>query len=395
MPRRTVTLFPLLLFLATSPLFARDSAPAPNTLTPDEIQAGWILLFDGQTTFGWKATSKANWQVKDGVISVSEGEPGFLQTTSRFGDYLLQVDFRAPKGTNSGVFLHNIEQPKDPTKDCYELNVADRSVSPFPTGSFVGRQACTKDFDTSDWRTFEVRVRGGEFQVQLDGQTVLEYHDDKPLGRGFVGLQFNKGRVEFRNVKLQPLSLDPLSGGKLEEHWSTAGAGKSEFSVTDKGEIQMRGGPGQLESKAQFADFTLQMDVLSRGERLNSGVFFRSLPGQTWQGYESQIHSGTKDGDRAQPADYGTGGIYRRQPARRVVSDDFKWFTKTIAACEDHVAVWVNGFQVSDWTDDREPHENPRSGRRLEAGTILLQGHDATTDFLFRNIKAGEMAKRP
>src|SRR6185369_1223284 len=49
-----------------------------NTLTKDELAEGWILLFDGQTDFGWKATGKANWKVEGGVISVSEGEPGFL-----------------------------------------------------------------------------------------------------------------------------------------------------------------------------------------------------------------------------------------------------------------------------------------------------------------------------
>lgn len=388
---RRAPLLPLLLLTAVAK--AEDTRPI-NTLSTDEVRAGWILLFDGETTFGWRATSKANWQVKEGVISVSEGEAGFLQTTSQFGDYVLRVDFRAPQGTNSGVFLRNVDAPKDPAADCYELNVADRSISPFPTGSFVGRQACEEDFDVTDWRTFEVRCDGGQFSVQLDGRRVLEYQDPKPSGRGHIGLQLNKGPVEFRNVKLLPLSLTEFGGDRLDEHWSTALADKSEFSLNASGEIELHGGPGQLESKSQFADFVLQLDVLAGGKHKNSGVFFRSLPGRKWQGYESQIHNGFRDGDRTMPLDYGTGGIYRRQPARRVVSDDGEWFTKTIVACEDHLAVWVNGYQVSDWTDDRPPHDNPREGLRRAKGSILLQGHDPGTDFRFRAIRAGEIAAR-
>src|SRR5207249_222175 len=104
-------------------------------------------------------------------------------------------------------------------------------------------------------------------------------------------------------------------------------------------------------------------------------------------GYESQIQNGFKNGDRTKPSDYGTGGIYRRQPARRVVPNDREWFTNTIVADGPHVAVWVNGYQVSDWTDTRPPAENPREGKRLGPGAIALQGHDATTDFLFRNFR--------
>ena len=52
------------------------AAEPPNTLSREEIAEGWILLFDGETDFGWKAAGKANWKVAGGVISVSEGEKG-------------------------------------------------------------------------------------------------------------------------------------------------------------------------------------------------------------------------------------------------------------------------------------------------------------------------------
>ena len=95
-----------------------------------------------------------------------------------------------------------------------------------------------------------------------------------------------------------------------------------------------------------------------------------------------------------QPEDCGTGGIFRRQDARRVVADDEAWFHKTIIADGPHMAVWVNGYQVSDWTDDREPDPNPRRGLRTESGTIQIQGHDPTTNLSFRNLQIAEMAER-
>ena len=74
-----------------------------------------------------------------------------------------------------------------------------------------------------------------------------------------------------------------------------------------------------------------------------------------------------------------------------MVADDLTWFTKTIVADGPHMAVWVNGYQVSDWTDTRPEKESGREGKRLAGGAIAIQGHDATTDFLFRKISAVEL----
>jgi hypothetical protein len=365
----------------------------PNALSEQELNDGWILLFDGETTFGWKANSDANWKVADGVISVDGGTKGLLNTTTPLGDYVFKVDFRAPHGTNSGVFLRTPLEPKDPAKDCYELNIADESVSPFPTGSFVGRQKATGTHDTTAWRTFTVKAQGGHFTVSIDGEKVLDYQDPQPLGRGYIGLQFNEGKVEFRNVKLKPLGLESIFNGKDLAGWKEFPGKASKFSVTPEGWLNVKNGNGQLETELQVADFVLQTEVFSNGVFLNSGIFFRNIPGEFWQGYESQIMNG-HFGDRTKPIDYGTGAFYRRQKARKIVSDDFKWFHKTLIVAGDHMATWVNGYQVSDWTDDREPNDNARNGKRLAAGTLAIQGHDPKTDLSFRNIKLGEMPAR-
>lgn len=365
-----------------------------NRLTAEELAGGWILLFDGETDFGWRPTSKANWQVADGEISVSAGEKGFLNTTSEFGDFVFKVDFQSAAETNSGVFLRNAAAAVNPAVDCYELNIAAPEVSPFPTGSFVQRQKCDAYLGRDDWQTFEVTAQGGRFVVKLDGNQVLDYTDPKPLGRGPIGLQFNSGLAKFRNIKLKPLGLHSIFNGRDLDGWTQFPGKNSVYSVTAEGALNVKNGNGQLESREQFGDFVLQLEIFSNGKHLNSGIFFRSIPGEFWNGYESQIQNGYADGDRSKPLDCGTGGFYRRQNARKVVANDFDWFHKTLVVSGSHMATWVNGFQVSDFTDTRPADPNPRKGLRLEKGTLIIQGHDPTTDLSFRNLQAGETPTR-
>ncbi|MEK6238854.1 MAG: DUF1080 domain-containing protein, partial [Planctomycetales bacterium] len=106
----------LLAVVAANPARGEEA----NALTSEELADGWILLFDGETTFGWRPATKTDWKVADGIISANSGERGLLRTTSQFGDYVLKVDFRAAKGTNSGIFLRTPPIPKDVASDAYE-----------------------------------------------------------------------------------------------------------------------------------------------------------------------------------------------------------------------------------------------------------------------------------
>ncbi|MEX0818769.1 MAG: DUF1080 domain-containing protein, partial [Pirellulaceae bacterium] len=358
---------------------------APRPLTDEELAQGWIALFDGETLFGWTPATEANWRVENDAIVVDQGEQGLLCTTAQFSDYVLHVEFRSAPGTNSGIFLHTPLKPKDPAVDCYELNIAD-SDNPFPSGSLVKRSKAPGNFDSNDWQTYDITVSGDKVTVNLDGTQVLEYVDPRPLRRGHIGLQLNQGQVEFRNIKLKPLNTTSLFTGTDLTGWKTYPEMASKFTVTSKGWLNVKDGRGQLETEGSYGDFVLQVECITHAEQLNSGFFFRCIPGSTMNGYESQIHNGFKNGDRRQPVDCGTGGIFRRVDARLVVANDLEWFHKTVIADGSHIATWVNGYQVVDWVDDRAPHENPRQGLRLEPGTIMIQGHDPTTDISFRNI---------
>lgn len=370
-------------------------AGEPKLLDRKLLDEGWISLFDGGTLFGWQPVGEAKWEVVDGEIRTSGERPGFLMTTTEWADFWLQLEFKSPAATNSGVFLRSVLKPKDPAKDCYELNIAPHE-NPFPTGAFVarnkGRSHDISVLDPEKWHLLRITAKGGLFTVVVDNEEVLTHIDSAPLAMGRVGLQSNSGPVAFRNIMLRPQVMQPLFDGKTLNGWKQDRAEKCKFDVTPAGEPHLTNGPGQIETAGDFKNFVLQIDCKVNGEGLNSGVFFRTLREGRWAGYESQINN-VFEGERTKPKDFGTGGIYRRQPARRVVPNDREWFTKTIVADGPHMAVWVDGYQVSDWTDTRPAKESAREGRRDGGGAVAIQGHDATTDFSFRKIRAVELPR--
>ncbi|MCI0492618.1 MAG: DUF1080 domain-containing protein [Planctomycetes bacterium] len=368
----------------------------PELLPQKLIEQGWIQLFDGQTLFGWQPTGNAEWHIEDGAIHTAGDKPGFLVTTTEYADFELSVEFLADAKTNSGVFLRTGLQPTDPARDCYEVNIAPAD-NPFPTGNLVARREIAPHQAgqpaPGHWQTFHVTAEGGKIAIDLDGSRVLVHEDSAPLRIGRIALQANSGPVAFRNLRLRPLGLKSIFNGQDLTGWNTQHALAARFDITPAGELHVANGRGQLATDGQYANFILQLDCKVNGDGLNSGIFFRALPGQLTQGYESQIHNVSQDGDRSKPADFGTGGIYRRQPARRVVANDREWFTKTILADGPHCAVWVNGYPVTDWIDNRPPSDNPRKGQCLAAGIITIQAHDPTTDLLFRDLRIVELPR--
>jgi len=173
--------------------------------------------------------------------------------------------------------------------------------------------------------------------------------------------------------------------------------GTPEWSARN-GIIHVERGPGQIETEQTFQDFVFQLDIRTNprdsNHHPNSGVFFRGDKGGYWTGYESQIRNEYKDEDRTKPVDFGTGGVYHYQPTRRVIPSDGEFFSKTIAAYGRHIAVWVNGIQVSDYADARPEGADARKEARLTAGTLSLQAHDPTTNLDFRNLKIASLPKR-
>src|ERR1700693_1988913 len=72
-----------ILALLAAPIFGREKTqPTVNGLTPAEISNGWVLLFDGETTFGWKIDGQA--AVKDGVLILGGDKATKAVSTTAF-----------------------------------------------------------------------------------------------------------------------------------------------------------------------------------------------------------------------------------------------------------------------------------------------------------------------
>ncbi|HUG20471.1 MAG TPA: family 16 glycoside hydrolase [Planctomycetaceae bacterium] len=368
----------------------------PKLLSQDQIAEGWISLFDGYSTFGWEQQFADRWHVEDEqIVCDSEQQPSILTTAVPWTDFELTLEVFLEAGGNSGLFLRCVNNPPtNPTEDCYELNLCDTNEK-FKTGGIVGRAQPIAEAKTDGaWHRVKVICEGNWIQAWLDDVHMTDFHDEspRPLLSGRIGLQQNGGTVRFRNVALRPLGTKSLFNGQSLSGWNVVPESKSEFAVEEE-TIHVSNGPGFLETEGTYENFVLQADYRINGDGLNSGIFFRAMKGTGENpsgGYEFQVHNAYDNGDPRQPTDHGSGAIFRRVKARRVVSQDREWNTIALNASGNRFATWVNGYPTAVWEDDRKPDENPRRGRRDEAGQLSLQGHDPTTDLNFRNLRIAE-----
>jgi hypothetical protein len=79
-----------------------------NTLSAEEVSAGWQLLFDGTTTDGWRgwrtdSFPSQGWVVEDGMLKSLGQKGGDIITTTTFTDFELSWEWRLSAKGNSGV----------------------------------------------------------------------------------------------------------------------------------------------------------------------------------------------------------------------------------------------------------------------------------------------------
>lgn len=385
--------------LLTTLVLAFTLSAQVSVLSKEEAANGWIALFDGESLFGWTSEGGSQWKVVNGTLTSESGEYGWLRHNAMFADFQLHCEFRTTADGNSGIFLRSAAVGA-PHLSGYELQIFDKHPK-FPTGSLVGHAASTgAPILANEWHSFDVTVDRTHMVVKLDGKLVAEATDGKALV-GHIGLQYVKDKkVEFRNIRLRPLGLKPLNDGKSLAGWKKVEPSKPAASPADwsakENIIHVEKGPGQLESEKTFTHFVLQLDIRTNpaeaSHHPNSGVFLRGVPGVWWSGYEVQIRNEYSDDDRGKPVDFGTGAIYRSQATRRIVAEDGEFFSETVVASGRDFNVWVNGFPVTSWHDDRPEGASVRDNQAmLKPGTISLQAHDPTTNLDFRNLRIAEL----
>ncbi len=339
-------------------------------------EGNWINLFDGESLFGWTVFGDAEWNAKEGAILCREGWDGFLASTCRFADFELRMKVAIRGGGTMGVVVRG-------------------ALEGHPSKNGGSGLVLSEEKNGSDPLDLCFKAVGDAVTATVNGKAVELAAPQRSRGHILVQYQRYHGsrgpRVEISDVKLRPLNLNPIFNGENLDGWNIIPDRKSKFAVLD-GAINITDGNGQIETDGFYRDFVLQLDIISNGEHLNSGVFYRGPKGVFWKGYESQVRNQWSKDDRTKPVDFGTGGVYGVQPARKVVSTDHEWFQKTVICEGNHMAVWINGYQASDFYDTRPVVDNGdgKVGYYPEAGTIHLQGHDPTTDLSFKNIWLSE-----
>jgi hypothetical protein len=223
----------------------------PNTLTDAEKAEGWILMFDGTTSAGWRGYNKtafpdSGWEVVDGTLHCLEtgtGEAGLggdIIYDKKFKDFELSLEWKVGPGGNSGIFYLAQEKKDQPIwKSSPEFQVLDNAKHPDAKLGKDGNRQAGSLYDlipavpqnskpAGEWNKASIMVYQGTVVHYMNGEKVLEYHlwtddwkkminESKFKGwndflnaggkekQGFIGLQDHGNDVWYRNIKIRTL----------------------------------------------------------------------------------------------------------------------------------------------------------------------------------------------
>lgn len=255
------------LFLAvaiavSAPAFAEQDCAADETanrLTAAEKAAGWTLLWDGETSSGWRSARtdkfpEKGWSTNCGTFTIhaKNGEeargPGDIITQERFSDFELSVDFKITPGANSGIkiFVQTDLSPIDKVTGKpvplgsgigMEFQVLDDERHPDAKaghdgnrtiGSFYDVIPAVKDkevFPVGQWNNARILSKGKAVTFYLNGFKTVEFTRGSPAFRaavahskfkdipffgewadGHILLQDHGNTVSYRNIKLRKLA---------------------------------------------------------------------------------------------------------------------------------------------------------------------------------------------
>lgn len=227
---------------------AKVKVAAPNQLTQAEMDDGWVLLFDGKTTKGWRGYNKESfpekgWVVEDGtlkVLSSGKGEAGGggdIITENMYKNFEFALEWKVSEGGNSGIFYLAQEKPGQPIwKSAPEMQILDNAKHPDAKLGVDGNRAAGSLYDlipgkfeavkpAGEWNQVKILVYNGTVVHWVNGENVLEYHlwtDDwkkmvlnskfkdypdflNTADEGYIGLQDHGDDVWFRNIKIKEL----------------------------------------------------------------------------------------------------------------------------------------------------------------------------------------------
>lgn len=199
-------------------------------------QTGYVTLFDGKDLKQWQ-TGHTNWVIEDGVLALKDRSDGkehndnYLWTRQQYGDFVLELEYKAPADrANSGVFLRTSDI-KDPVQTGIEIQVGNanpaRPVGRGTVGGIYDLVVPRKILhQPGEWNKYVITCQGGKITVTLNGELSAEADLDqwtearknpdgspnkftRPLKEfartGYIGLQDHGLPVWYRNIRIRPL----------------------------------------------------------------------------------------------------------------------------------------------------------------------------------------------
>jgi len=168
-----------------------------------------VSLFNGRDLKGWHALGTNQWVVEGGVFR-SPHSGANLVTDEKFTDFKLHIEFKCPKGSNSGVYL----------RGRYEVQIMDDQGDLHPAfdhlsgvyGFLSPSEHASKG--SGVWQSYDITLVGRMVTVVLNGKTVIANQeipgitggalDSREGEPGPIYLQGDHGPIEYRNIRITP-----------------------------------------------------------------------------------------------------------------------------------------------------------------------------------------------
>jgi hypothetical protein len=168
-----------------------------------------VELIQKNSLNGWKALGENQWVVENGILKNPKSGSN-LVTEEKFWNFQLRVEFRYPKGSNSGVYL----------RGRYEVQIMDSHGNDPVSGELGGVYGFIAPTEQvakvpGEWQTYDITLVGRMITVEANGKTIicnqeipgitggaLDSNEGEP---GPLLLQGDHGPVEFRSIRITPL----------------------------------------------------------------------------------------------------------------------------------------------------------------------------------------------
>lgn len=169
-----------------------------------------IRLFNGRDITGWHALGSGDnqWQAKNGILFSPKSGVN-LATDQTFEDFKLHIEFRYPKGSNSGVYLRGRHEVQISDSKGAEATLGD-------LGAVYGFIAPSEQVAKApgEWQSYDITLVGRMLTVVANGKTIICNREIPGITGGALDsnegepgpfyLQGDHGPVEYRNIILTP-----------------------------------------------------------------------------------------------------------------------------------------------------------------------------------------------